>query len=236
MACIERSFFGVPIVAEAPVDLPDVWGCSRERPGILVFARLAMLWRLARSPWVARALTAAGDAAVVPVGGGARCQVALATGCRAGVFSPFHEPIRILSRAEVDNAGVFIVDVSPAAVRRIEENVKVTFPGLRVVGRAAFTPAIAASVTTAIRKSDPRIVLVGSTRRSLLRWIVEYHEADAVGNVLSLVAEGAAARMAGKGNGIGLGQVVMVPLWPVLVPVLLIHRLILARRRRKSKA
>lgn len=231
MACTERLFFGLPIVMEAPPDLAETWGRSREAPGILVFAGRRCLWRLVR--WRAFRRSLAGKAvAVVPVGGAARRHVRVATGCDVGEYSSFQAPIRILSRAELDSAGVFIIDTSPAAVRRVEENVKVTFPGLRIVGRAVFYREIAPSVTTAIRKSDPRIILVGSVRPAVIRWILSQH--DVVGSSLTLIAEDAMSRMAERGRRVSPLELLGLPLRLLVLPVLLVHRLVRRHHQKKS--
>lgn len=233
MACIERRYFGLPIVGEQPPDLAEAWGGWRDDPGILIYADRRILRRLVWSRFV-RAGLAGKIAAVVPVGRGARGQVRMACGCDTGEHNAFQGPIRILSRAETDNASIFIVDTDPAAVRRIEENLKVTYPGLRIVGRAAFSPAIAASVTTAIRKSGPRIVLVGSTKRSVLTWIISQY--DSTGKALALVAEDAVARMAGRPRVFNPLTVPAFPFRLFLIPLYLGHRLILRRRQKISTA
>ncbi|TVR71779.1 MAG: hypothetical protein EA427_04000 [Spirochaetaceae bacterium] len=232
MGCTERTFFGLPIVREAPPDLAEAWGQARNEPGILFFARRPFLWRLVRSSFIRDAL-AGKRAAVVPVGTSGRRVVRLATGCDTGDFAPFNAPIRILSRAEIDGAGVFIVHTNPAAVRRMEENLKVTFPDLRIVGRAVFNADIAPSVTTAIRKSDPRIVLIGSVRMAVIRWVLSQY--DSVGNALALLAADAADRIAERDRSIIPGEVLTLPLRILTIPLLLAHRLVLVHRK-KSRA
>lgn len=232
MGCTERSFFGLPIVREAPPDLAEAWGRARSEPGILIFARRPLLWRLVRRRSLRRALVER-NTVIVPVGASGRRQVRLATGCDVGDFAPFHAPIRILSRAEEDKAGVFIVDTTPGAVRQIEDNLRVTFPDLRIVGRALFHPDIAASVTTAIRKSDPRIILIGSLRTGVIRWVIA--QTDSVGNTLALVAGDAADRIAGRTRPVIPREIATFALRILAVPLLLAHRLLLIHRK-KSRA
>ncbi|POR02051.1 hypothetical protein AU468_07305 [Alkalispirochaeta sphaeroplastigenens] len=230
MSCTFRQFFGLPLVEDAPPDLAPVWGAGRRAPGILLFASRSFLWRLVRSRRVRLGL-AGKNAAVVPAGGGARWQTRLACGCDIGRYEAFQGLVRLLSRAEEDQASLFIVDSDPRAVRRIEENLRVTFPGLRIVGRAAFSPGIAASVTTAIRKAEPRIVLIGCARTPVLRWMIDQY--DQVGNSLAIVASRAADRMAGRRRGVSPWALVGAPL-QLLVPLLLVvHRLVLIHRWKK---
>lgn len=233
MACIVRRFFGLQIVEDAPPDLAETWGKHRNEPGILIFAGRGLLWRLAFSRSIGIGL-ADKRAAVVPTGRAARRHVRLACGCDTGLFSSFRDAVRVLSRAESDKAAVFLVDTTPAAVRHVEENVRATFPDLRIVGRAVFSPAIVASITTAIRKSEPRIVLVGSARTSVLSWAISHY--DVGGDALVLVAQDAVARMAGRTASVTPGSVLLTPFWILLYPALAIHRLVLLHRRKRSKA
>lgn len=233
MDCIQRCFFGVPIIQEAPPDLAAVWGGFRSDPGLLFFARRRFLWRLVRNSSLRRALQDK-VAAVIPVGTAARRQVRLATGCDVGEFSPFQGLIRILSHAENDRASVFIVDCNPEAVRRIEDNIRVTFPGLHIVGRAALYPGMGPAVTTAIRKASPRIVLVGSSRRKVLDWaLAQYHE---VGNALAIIATEGVGRMVGRRPAIPILDILFTPFRTVVPVVLLVHRLVIRRRRKKRQA
>ncbi len=231
MACIVRTFFGLPLVEQTPPDLADFWAGSRDKPGILVFADRRLLWRLARSRVVKAGLSGK-TAAIVPTGRPARRHVRISTGCDPGEHSGFQGPIRMLARAEEDGASVFIVDTTPAGVRRIEENIRFTFPGLRIVGRAVFAPDLVSSITTAIRKSDPRIVLVGTARMPVFRWV--FSQLESVGSAVVVLAEEAGARMAGRSRGIKPGAVLFLPFRFLELPLLLGHRLVLRRRRKKS--
>ncbi len=230
MACAERLFFGIPIVAEAPPDLADRWGCARTGPGLLLFARSALLWRLVRTRRI-RGLMTAGRDAVAPLGGIARRQIRIATGCATGDYVPLQSVVRILARAEADSATVFLVDSATDALRSLEGNTRDTFPGLRVVGRATLNHHIADSVTTAIRKAEPRIVLVGSARGHVLRWIAE--SIDGVGNALIVIAPDAVSRMISRRDGSPLTSAILLPLRILMIPVLLIHRIALHRRQKK---
>jgi len=230
VACTERLFFGVPVVREQPGQLADNWAGYRKSPGILIFARAHLLWRVVRSKKVRTFLSAPRDT-VVPLGGPARSQISIATGCTAGTFAPLQSVVRLLARAEEDGATIFIVDRTVDAVRNLEENTKATFPGLPVVGRARITKSISESVTTAIRKADPRIVLVGADNPFVLRWIAK--NLAGMGNPVVIVAPDAVAHMVGDSRRGFLRDVMDIPMGILTLPVLLGHRLRAVHRYRK---
>jgi hypothetical protein len=228
-----RRFFGLDIVVEAPPDLASAWGGFRSSPGILLLAGRSLLHRLIRSRALRSGLVAH-DAVVVPVGKAARRHVRLACGCEIASYDAFRDLIRILSAAENDQASIFILDSDLERVRSIEGNIRVTFPELRVVGRAAYSHGLAQSVATAIRKADPRLVLVGSTRTPVLKWLnARYAE---LGNALVLVAGDAADHMIDRGRGRLAREILALPgRLPAVIP-LLVHRLAVIRLQRRSKA
>lgn len=228
-----RRFFGLDIVAEAPADLASAWGGFRGSPGILLFAGRRLLQRLVRSRGL-RSELAAREAVLVPVGAAARRQVRLACGCDVAAFVAFRDLIRILAAAEGDRASIFLVDSKLETVRRIEENIRATFPGLSVVGRAVFSQVLSQSVATAIRKAGPRLVLVGSARAPVLKWLcASYGE---LGNALLLVSPDAVDHMIGRGRGRIAGEILSMPgRIPAVFP-LLVHRFLVSRLQRRSKA
>lgn len=232
MACTERVFFGVPIARDQPGQLADNWAGYRNSPGVLIFARSYLLWRLARSKMVRTFLTAPRDA-VIPLGGPARHQVFIATGCTTSTFVPLQSVVRILSRAEEDGAAIFIVDRTAEGVRNLEDNTRATFPGLPVVGRARITPSISESVTTAIRKADPRIVLVGADNRFVLRWVAK--NLAGMGNPVVIIAPDAVAYMVGNPRRGVLRDILDIPAGILTFPVLLGHRFKAAHRNRNQK-
>jgi N-acetylglucosaminyldiphosphoundecaprenol N-acetyl-beta-D-mannosaminyltransferase len=195
MACTQRRFFGVPLVEQTTEELAESWGAARSQLSALIFADRMLLWRIARSRITRQYLLDVGGR-VVPNGRGPARQVRVATGCRVGAFQEFQSVVRVMARAEADGATVYLVGRSQDQLQRVEQNVRATFPQLRVVGRAVFHVANMESITTAIRKAGPRIVFVGSDAPILLRWMREH--SNRFGPVLTLIAFRAAQRMAGK--------------------------------------
>lgn len=231
MACTERRFFGVPIVEESPDELSTAWGKGVDAPGVLLFADRPLTWRLVRSRSVREFLREI-PAGVVPNGRGIARQIRVATGCPVRVYPEFQSVVRILARAEEDSVGVYLVGRSPDQLQRVEQNVRATFPALRVVGRVVFHPANAESIATAIRKAGPRIVFIGGDSRKVISWLRE--QLPDFGPTLALVAHRAARRMAGQGASLRPAVILRIPVRLILGPVLIGHRL-RARRRLKKQ-
>ncbi len=233
MACTQRRFFGVPLVEQTTEELADVWGAARSQLGALIFADRTLLWRIARSrPMRQYLLDVPGR--VVPNGGGAARQIRVATGCRVGAFSEFQSVVRIMARAEADGATVYLVGRSQDQLQRVEQNVRATFPQLRVVGRAVFHASNTESITTAIRKAGPRLVFVGSDAPILLRWMRE--QSSQFGPVLTIVAFRAAQRMAGRSATPRPGAWAAVLVRPFIGFPLIVHRLRAHYRRNRPSA
>ena len=233
MTRANRRFFGVPFVEENPDSLADSWGRGRESFSILIFTNLSLLWRIVRSRSTKRFL-AAYDGRVVPSSPGAGRQVRLATGCRTGAFPELQSLVRIMARVEEDNAAIYLVGRAPDELQRMEQNVRATFPSARIVGRVVFHPANLASITTAIRKAAPRIVVASLESPRLFAWL--RGNARDLGAVLCVIAPRATARMAGRKPAPRLDQILMSPARILVAPVLLIHRLVVRRRMKKPTA
>lgn len=77
---------------------------------------------------------------------------------------PFDLVIRLLSAADEAGAAVYLLGARKEHLERTEKNLKASFPRLRLVGRYAgyYAPRVEQDIITAIRKSGPRLILVGS--------------------------------------------------------------------------
>ncbi|MFA7565617.1 MAG: WecB/TagA/CpsF family glycosyltransferase [Alkalispirochaeta sp.] len=230
MSCIEKRFFGVELVPDEGSDLSPHWAEDRSASAVLVFAGRSLLWRLVRNKGYRRYF-GGGRHYVVPVEPGASRQIRWATGCPVGPFPEFQTIVRMLSHAESSGAAVYLLGRSTDELQRIEQNIRVTFPGVRVVGRAVFHPISIASVTTAIRKSAPRIVLSSVTSSSFLRWMLV--SADRIGPTLTVLTPGGLGRMAGKRRTSIVMSVLSTPVRLLLPIPLVIHRLVLRRKKKK---
>jgi N-acetylglucosaminyldiphosphoundecaprenol N-acetyl-beta-D-mannosaminyltransferase len=88
-------------------------------------------------------------------------------------YMPFDFVIRTLGALEDRNRSIYILGGSPAALRTVEQNLRETFPGLRIVGRytGGFSRDVEANIITAIRKAEPDLVFVGPGVAGGDRWI-----------------------------------------------------------------
>jgi N-acetylglucosaminyldiphosphoundecaprenol N-acetyl-beta-D-mannosaminyltransferase len=77
---------------------------------------------------------------------------------------PFDLIIRILDAAESAGSSVYLLGGRKEQLERAEKNLRASFPKLRLVGRHAgfYAPRVEQDIITAIRKSAPRVLLVGS--------------------------------------------------------------------------
>ncbi|MFW5643661.1 MAG: WecB/TagA/CpsF family glycosyltransferase [Alkalispirochaeta sp.] len=233
MNCVQRRFFGIGLVEDEGTELSPSWGDAPIAPKTLVLSGRRIMWRLIRNRSY-RGFFQTDSHRVAPVCNGLVRQITLATGCIVGPYPEFQTLVRLLARAEETGGSLYILGRSASDLQRIEQNVRDTFPGIRVVGRAVFHPASIASVTTAIRKAAPRIVLSGVVTDSFFRWMIA--SADRIGPSLTIVAPRGAARMAGRRSGIPVSVVLTAPL-RVFLPILLIaHRIRAVRRAKKAQA
>jgi N-acetylglucosaminyldiphosphoundecaprenol N-acetyl-beta-D-mannosaminyltransferase len=81
--------------------------------------------------------------------------------------------ISILTFLESREETVYLLGAKPAILRKSEQNVRQTFPRLRVIGRfpGTFRKQDESTLLLAIRKSAPALLLVGSGVRGRERWI-----------------------------------------------------------------
>jgi UDP-N-acetyl-D-mannosaminuronic acid transferase (WecB/TagA/CpsF family) len=90
-----------------------------------------------------------------------------------GLFRPLKVLSTILSAFELCGGSAFILGGGPAALQAAEAHIKSTFPGLRVVGRSRgdYRPDEEEAVMSAIQKSAPDLIIVGSSVRGDELWI-----------------------------------------------------------------
>lgn len=166
-------------VLDVPVDCidPDMTGPVVTRllesgeHNQIVFLSLRGLLRARHDPELMRCLR---DAALIlptslPIVQGARF-------LRAGSLSlinTFEHTIRILSVIEKAKGSVYLLGARKAVLEVAEDNLKGSFHGIRVVGRfyGFFPKNVEGNIVTAIKKSAPSMVLVGSGVPGKDRWI-----------------------------------------------------------------
>lgn len=233
MACFLRRFFGLHIADESVESIHDHWGKVPDRAGALLLLDHIELWRvIRRRRW--RAFAAGSTVRVFPVGRAAAFQVRTATGCRTGTAMELQVLVRVLAQAEQANAAIYLIHARQEMLRGMEQNIRATFPGLRVVGRAAFHPGRRDSIRAAVRKAAPSFLIVADARRPLLDWVVTF--SGTFTGCLTIVSPGAGARMSGRRRGPRFSSILGFPARLLLGPVLFAHRLALARRTRHARA
>lgn len=142
----------------------------------IVFLSLRGLLRARHDPELMRCLRDA--ALVLPT------SLAIVQGARfLGVGSPslintFEHTIRILSVIEKVKGSVYLLGARKAVLEVAEENLKGSFHGIRVVGRfyGFFPKSVEGDIVTAIKKSAPSMVLVGSGVPGKDKWILKHRK------------------------------------------------------------
>ena len=137
----------------------------------IVFLSLRGLLRARHDPELMRCLR---DAALIlpvslPIVQGARF---LGTGTPT-LINTFEHTIRILSIVEKAKGSVYLLGARKAVLEVAEENLRGSFHGIRVVGRfyGFFPRTVEGDIVTAIKKSAPSMVLVGSGVPGKDKWI-----------------------------------------------------------------
>lgn len=108
--------------------------------------------------------------------------VALAAGWLRSVrpprYMPFDFVIRALGALEQRSRSIYILGGTAASLRTVEQNVRETFPGLRLVGRYAggYTRAMEPDIITAIRKAEPDIIFIGPGVPGGDRWVSQHRD------------------------------------------------------------
>jgi N-acetylglucosaminyldiphosphoundecaprenol N-acetyl-beta-D-mannosaminyltransferase len=142
----------------------------------VVLLGLRGLLRARRDPEFMRCLR---DAALVlpvslPIVRGARF---LGTGSPS-LINTFEHTIRILSVIEKIKGSVYLLGARKAVLEVAEENLRGSFHGIRVVGRfyGYFPKSVEGDIVTAIKKSAPSMVLVGSGVPGKDKWILKHRK------------------------------------------------------------
>ena len=140
----------------------------------IVFLTLRGLLRARHDPEFMRCLRDA--ALVLPV------SLAIVRGARflgtgsPSLINPFEHTIRILSVIEKAKGSVYLLGARKAVLEVAEENLRGSFHGIRVVGRfyGYFPKSVEGDIVTAIKKSAPSMVLVGSGVPGKDKWILKH--------------------------------------------------------------
>jgi N-acetylglucosaminyldiphosphoundecaprenol N-acetyl-beta-D-mannosaminyltransferase len=88
-------------------------------------------------------------------------------------YLPFDLVIRILGILEAKGKSIYLLGTERAWLQKAEQNIRGTFPGLRVVGRyTGYYPRdMERTITTAIQKAAPVFILAGRGLRGGEKWL-----------------------------------------------------------------
>ena len=94
-------------------------------------------------------------------------------GIRPERYMPFDFVIRLLGALEDRGRSIYLLGGTPQSLRTVEQNLRETFPGLKIVGRytGGYGRQVEADIITAIRKSIPDFVLIGPGVPARDRWV-----------------------------------------------------------------
>lgn len=97
---------------------------------------------------------------------------------------PFAFTIRLLGALEDRHRSIYLLGGSAQSLRTVEQNLRETFPNLRLVGRytGQFSRAVEADIITAIRKAAPDFIFVGTGVPGSDRWISR-HRSEIPGGI-----------------------------------------------------
>ena len=114
------------------------------------------------------------------------------------LFNRFEFVIRALSLVEKAKGSVYLLGARKRTIEIAEENLRGSFHDIRVVGRyyGFFPKTIEASIVTAIKKSSPHLLLVGTGIVGREKWILRHRKELNPG--ISLYAENCFEVFAGE--------------------------------------
>jgi N-acetylglucosaminyldiphosphoundecaprenol N-acetyl-beta-D-mannosaminyltransferase len=118
-------------------------------------------------------------ALVIPISKSIVGGIRFLTGKQAVRYMPFDFAVSLLSILEEREFSIFLLGGKLRVLRKTENNIRQTFPRLRVVGRfpGSFRRQEESAVVEAIRKAAPSLLLVGRGVRGGERWIVRCNSA-----------------------------------------------------------
>ena len=93
-------------------------------------------------------------------------------------YNPFDFVISLLSFAEKNGLSVYLFGARKSDLEKAEQNVRTSFPQLKIIGRHAgyAAPEVEKDILTAIKKSAPSFILLGRGLRERDVWIHRHRE------------------------------------------------------------
>jgi N-acetylglucosaminyldiphosphoundecaprenol N-acetyl-beta-D-mannosaminyltransferase len=137
----------------------------------IVFVRSWDLYRAHHDPLLMKTLQHA--ALVLPVSRMIQSMARFLGLARPPRYYPFDSIIRILTWLESMGGSLFLLGGTQSDIASVDQNVRQTFPHIRLLGRYAgrFPDRMSPQVAMAIKKADPDILLAGGGLRGRERWL-----------------------------------------------------------------
>lgn len=166
-------------ILKVPIDIVDP-----DQLGLLAFQLLAegkeqniillSVWDLLRARRNSEYRDYVKQAAlVIPISKSIIRGIQFLLGKQAVRYMPFEFVISLLTMLESHELSCYLLGSRKRILVKIERNLRVTFPGLRIVGRypGSFKRHDEATIIEAIRKASPALLLVGKGVRGGEHWI-----------------------------------------------------------------
>jgi N-acetylglucosaminyldiphosphoundecaprenol N-acetyl-beta-D-mannosaminyltransferase len=131
------------------------------------------LWNLMRARRDKEFCRCVEEALVIPVSKGIQKSAKFLKKKIPARYMPFDFMIRFFAALEARGRSLYILGCRPAQLRGIEQNLKQTFPGLKIVGRYTghYPKSKEQDICTAIKKASPHCVFIGSGIRGKEKWV-----------------------------------------------------------------
>lgn len=115
-------------------------------------------------------------ALVIPISRSLQSGIRFLTGKTAVRYMPFDFVISLLTALEEREYTLYLIGGKAQILRKTENNIRQTFPRLRIVGRyhGGFKRQDEPSIVEAIRKASPSLLLVGRGVRGEEQWIAKH--------------------------------------------------------------
>jgi N-acetylglucosaminyldiphosphoundecaprenol N-acetyl-beta-D-mannosaminyltransferase len=163
----------VPVDAFSKDDLGSIIDDLREQDGRhhIVMLTTEGLMRARRNALYRKTLHEA--SLVVPISLGLQRAATFLERPSVEAQTTFRFVIRLLGLLEERGATYYLLGLRRRHLTRVEENLRLTFPGLRLVGRhpGYYSQDRESDIVTAIRKASPNLVLIGSGIRGGDSWV-----------------------------------------------------------------
>ncbi|MFP4329711.1 MAG: WecB/TagA/CpsF family glycosyltransferase [Alkalispirochaetaceae bacterium] len=159
-------------------DLPEAvdYMLSRRGPSQIAFVRTWDILRAFHARRYRETLEAC--ALVVPVAKGVVRAAGFLGHRDVARHLPFQFVVRLLSVLEQKGGSVFILGSTPSRLYRVEQNIRETFPRIRIVGRheGGFSEPAGRNILLAVRKASPSLLLTGRGLRNGDLWLASVRQ------------------------------------------------------------